>query len=287
LRHPYVVLGALWFVGTLIPVIGLIQVGDQSMADRYTYIPYIGLFIAVVWGVADADKSAELDRRWIITIAAIVLGALSLLTAWQLHFWRSSYSLWTRTLQVTVNNFVAEEKLGNSLSDLGRDDEALPHFFNAVQIQPDVASARLTLGESLLRHRRYSEAIEHLSAVIRLSDDSSYLSDAYDGLGIVSAQIGDRTKARQYFVQALQVEPGDEKSLYNLSLLETEENINRLSAMASAHPTADGYLHLGELLQSIHKSSEAKVAYQNALRLNPNLEEAKHDLKDLGGQIGQ
>jgi protein O-mannosyl-transferase len=282
LRRPYVVTGSLWFLGTLIPVIGLLQVGNQSMADRYTYIPYIGLFTAVVWGVADATKSAALHRRWIITTAAIVLAVLSLISARQLRFWRSSYDLWTRTLQVTVNNFVAEENLGNSLRDLGRDDEALPHFLNAEQIQPDVAAARLILGESLLRHRRYSEAIEHLSAVIRLSKDSSYLSDAYDGLGIASAQIGDRKGARQYFLHALQFAPGDQKSLYNLSLLETEEDIDKLSAMVATHPTADGYLHLGELLQSIHKTSEAQVAYENALRLDPNLEETKHALQDLG-----
>ena len=280
--HPYVVMGFLWFLGTLIPVIGLLQVGNQSMADRYIYIPYIGLFIAVVWGVVDAAKSATLDRRWIIATAAVVLAALSLITARQLHFWRSSYDLWTRTLQVTVNNFVAEENLGNSLRDLGRDDEALLHFFNAVQIQPNVAAARLILGESLLRHRRYPEAIEHLSAVVRLSKDSSYLSDAYDGLGIASAQIGDQTRARQYFLQALQFEPQDQKSLYNLSLLETEEDIKKLSATVSSHPTADGYLHLGELLQRIHKTSEAKVAYENALRLDPDLEETKHALKELG-----
>jgi tetratricopeptide (TPR) repeat protein len=283
-HHPYIVMGFLWFLGTLIPVIGLLQVGNQSMADRYTYIPYIGVFIAVVWGVADATKSAELERRWVGAAAAIVLATLSLLTARQLHFWRSSYDLWTRTLQVTVNNFVAEENLGNSLRDLGRDDEALPHFLNAVQIQPDVAGARLALGESLLRHRRYSEAIEHLSAVIRLSEDPSYLPDAYDGLGIASSELGNRAGARQYFLQALQVEPADEKSIYNLSLLETEEVIEKLSASVSTHPTAAGYLHLGELLQGIHKTSEAQVAYKDALRLNPNPEEAKeakHALKDL------
>ncbi|HLV87874.1 MAG TPA: tetratricopeptide repeat protein [Candidatus Sulfotelmatobacter sp.] len=280
-HHPYVVMGWLWFLGTLIPVIGLIQIGSQSMADRYAYIPLLGLFIAVVWAVADIAKSTTLDQRWLIAAAAVVLSAFSLITARQLHFWKSSEDLWAHTLHVTTNNFVAEEKLGNALRDVGRDDEALPHFFNAVEIQPDVTSARLILGESLLRHGRYSEAMEHLDAVVRLSKDPSDLCDAYDGLGIASAHIGDRARARQYFVRALQLNSGDQKSLYNLSLLETQEGIEKLSAEVSSHPTPVAYSNLGELFERVHKTAEAKGAYEHALRLNPNLAEAKLALQTL------
>jgi Flp pilus assembly protein TadD len=222
-RRPYVVMGFLWFLGTLIPVIGLIQVGSQSMADRYAYIPCIGLFIAVVWGVADAAKPGELDRRWIVTAAAVALVAPSSLTMRQLHFWRSSYDLWTRTLQVTVNNFVAEENLAQTLTAHGRDDEALMHFLNAAQISPYNASARLNAGEALLRHSRYPEAIEHFSAVIRLTKDPSHLSYAYDGLGVASGESGDRARARRYFLQALQFAPEDPRIRHNFSLVNTEQ----------------------------------------------------------------
>ena len=185
-------------------------------------IPCIGLFIAVVWGVADAAKSAELDRRRIVTIAAVALIDLSLVNIRQLHFWRSSYDLWTRTLQVTVNNFVAEENLAQTLRVDGRDGEALIHFLNAAQISSDNASARLNAGEALLRHSRYPEAFEHFSAVIHLSRDPSYLSYAYDGLGVASTQSGDRERARQYFLQALKNAPEDPRILHNFSLVNTQ-----------------------------------------------------------------
>lgn len=219
LRRPYAVMGTLFFGGTLIPVIGIIQAGSQSMADRYAYIPCIGLFIAIVWGMGDAAKFAELDHRWTVTTAAVVLIVFSLLTTRQLRFWRSSYDLWTRTLQVTVNNFVAEENLAKALTALGRDNEALVHFVNASQIEPENAFAQLSVGEALLRNRRYLDATEHFNAVIRLSKDPSYLSYAYDGLGIESGWIGDRAQARQYFLQALKFAPEDPRILRNFGLV--------------------------------------------------------------------
>jgi tetratricopeptide (TPR) repeat protein len=222
LRRPYAVMGSFFFLGTLIPVIGLIQVGSQSMADRYFYIPGMGLFIAVVWGVADIVKSVKLNRPWIVTTATFVLITLSFVTTRQQRFWRSSYDLWTHTLEVTVNNFVAEENLAQNLRVLGRDDEALIHFLNAAQINPDNASMRLNAGEALLRHSRYLEATVHFSAVIRLTGDYPHLSRAYDGLGVATAWSGDRTRARQYFLQALRFAPDDPRILYNFSLVQSE-----------------------------------------------------------------
>ncbi len=280
-RHPYIAVGFLWFLGTLVPVIGLVQVGDQSMADRYTYIPCLGLFIAVVWASTDAAKWAELHRRWIIAISVSLLAVLSLLTERQLHFWKSSYDLWTHTLQLTVNNFVAEENLGNSLVAFGLDEEALPHFLKAEQIDPENVTARMNLGIALLHRGRTAEAIEHFEAVAQISKDPSMLASAYDGLGVANAELGERSKARKYFLQTLHFEPVDKNSLYNLGLLETEEGIDKLSALVSKHPTADGYLQLGQFLQQERRISEAQVAYKKALELDPNRGEAKRALQGL------
>ncbi len=280
-RCPYAVMGFLWFIAILIPVIGLVQVGAQSMADRYTYLPCIGVFIAIVWAASDAASSLKVDRRWIAAAAIIALAALSLITAHQLRFWSSSYELWAHTLQVTNSNFVAEENLGNSLAALSKDDEALLHFFNAERLEPDNATAQLGLATTLLRRARYSEAIEHFNRVVLLSKDDSFLASAYKGLGFASAQIGDRASARKYFLLALNTDPNDRANFYNLGLLETQDGIDKLTKSASEHPTAEAYLQLGQLLQNDRRISDAQDAYRKALNLNPKLAQAKQALLNL------
>ena len=278
---PPVVVGFLWFLGILVPVIGFVQVGAQSMADRYTYIPCIGIFVAVVWAISGASQWLHIDRRWALPAGFVVVTALALLTAHQLKFWKSSDDLWTHTLQVTVNNFVAEENLGSSLVALRRDDEALPHFLNAEQIVPQNATARMNLGAALLHKGHYHDALEHFQAIESLSKDQTLLLGAYQGLGVANAKLGDRAQARKYFLKALQLDHTDRISLYNLSLLETEVGIDKLYAAVSAHPTGDGYLQLGQFLQSDNRISEAQLAYQKALRLDPRLAEAQQALEGL------
>jgi protein O-mannosyl-transferase len=284
-RHrPYVVAGCLWFLGILVPVIGIVQVGAQSMADRYTYIPCIGLFVAIVWTVADWAESSSLKRRSAVATAIIVLAVLSLTTARQVRFWKSSYDLWTHTLQVTGTNFVAEENLGNSLVALGRYDDALPHFLNAEGLHPRNATVQLNVGTALLRGGFYPEAVEHFKAVVALSQDPSFLADSYKGLGVASAQIGDRQSARTYFLKALSFAPNDTMNLYNLSLLEAEEGIDKMSRALMTHPSAEGYVQLGQLFEEDHKISSAQDAYRKALQMSPNLAEAKQALLELNAQ---
>jgi len=279
--NPPVVMGFLWFLGILVPVIGVVQVGAQSMADRYMYIPCIGIFIAVAWAIGNFGQRVFMVRRWALLAGFVVISALSLLTTKQLKFWNSSYDLWTHTLQLTANNFVAEENLASSLVVLGRYDEALPHFLTAEQIFPQNAISRMNLGAALLHTGHYGEAVEQFQAIVTLSKDQSLLLGAYQGLGAADANLGDRVQARKYFLNALQIDHTDRISLYNLGLLETEEGIDKLSAVVSAHPTADGYLQLGQFLQSDNRISEAQSAYQKALRLDPGLAEAKHALEAL------
>ena len=279
--NPPVVMGFLWFLGILVPVIGLVQVGAQSMADRYMYIPCIGIFIALAWAIDNVGHRVFMDRRWALSAGFVVLAGLALFTTKQLKFWNSSYDLWTHTLQLTVNNFVAEENLASSLVALGRTDEELPHFLAAEQIVPQNLISRMNLGAALLHTGRYTDAVEHFQAILSLSKDQTMLLGAYQGLGVADAKLGDRAQARKYFLKALQMDHSDRISLYNLGLLETEEGIDKLSAVVSAHPTADGYLQLGQFLQSDNRIAEAQSAYQKALRLDPGLAEAKQALEAL------
>jgi tetratricopeptide (TPR) repeat protein len=207
---------------------------------------------------------------------------LSVLTWRQVRYWSSDVTLWSRALQVTDNNFVAEENLGVALLELGRDEEALPHLTNAVKIVPGDPTARLNLGTNLARHRLLPEtAIAHLRAVTELSQDPAILTAAYRGLGVVYAQIGDRGQARDNFVKAARLSPGSQNEIYNLAQMDMQDSVADLSREVSAHPTPQGYFQLGQLLKESNMIPDAEIAYQDALRLDPHLDEAKRALRDL------
>ncbi len=279
--RPYLVSGYLWFLGTLVPVIGIIQVGAQSRADRYVYIPLMGIFVAVVWFLSDIADSKRVGIRWRTAAAAVVLAALSFVAWRQLGYWRSNVDLWTHSLEVTQSNFVAEENLAVTLGDLGREDEALVHFENAARIRPDDPNCLLNIGTNLMRHNRLQAATEKFETVIRTNKDPKWLAVAYRGLGAISDLSGDRPRARENFVRAIQLDPENTADFYNLGLVEAEDAAEKLSGILAAHPTADGYLQLGHLLEADHKPDDAQEAYEKALKLNPNLSEAKQALQDI------
>ena len=135
-RRRYLLVGWLWFLGTLVPMIGLVQVGGQSMADRYAYLPLIGLFVMIAWGVADWAQHKHLPTRWLGIPTVLVLLIFSLLTHRQLAYWHDSITLWSHALEVTSRNFVAEDSLGGALVNEGEYEQAIPHFRSAVEIYP-------------------------------------------------------------------------------------------------------------------------------------------------------
>jgi tetratricopeptide (TPR) repeat protein len=279
-RH-YLVSGYLWFLGTLVPVIGIIQVGAQSRADRYTYIPMIGVFVAVVWLVSDIADAKAVAMRWRVGVPVVILAVLSAVSWRELGYWRDSVDLWTHALQVTPSNIIAEENLGATLGDLGQEDAALIHYQNAVSINPIEPNALMNLGTNLMRRRRLKEASGIFETIIRTSKDPQWLGPAYRGLGAVSDMSGDRAKARENFVRALQFDPNNPKDIYNLSLIEAEEGAEKLSRIVAAHPSAETYFQLGQMLEATHKLDEAQGAYEKALRLDPKLAEAQSALQGL------
>src|SRR5438552_15583382 len=135
-RRRYPLVGWLWFLGTLVPMIGLVQVGAQAMADRYAYLSYVGLFIMLCWAVADWASTRQIHQRWLAAAGAVVVISLAILAHRQLNYWSDNITLWTHTLQVTTDNFVAEDNLGGALLQQFRTEEAIPHFRNAIKINP-------------------------------------------------------------------------------------------------------------------------------------------------------
>ena len=273
----YLVTGWLWFLGTLVPVIGLVQVGEQAMADRYTYIPLIGIFVMAVWSVADLADRQHIAFRWRAAVAAAVLAALSFLTWRQIGYWQSSYDLWSHTLAVTKDNFTAEDNLGGALLVLGRAEDALPHFQNAARINPRDPTSRLDMAAVLAQLGHPQEAIQAYQNALSLVTDRRVTPIVYESIGLLYANLGDYAKARASYQQALQVAPeltSARTALTNLYLTEAMTNV-------SQHPTAEGYFRVGRLLQQAGHVPEARTAYLQALRLDPRLEEARRALETL------
>ena len=183
--RPYLIVGWLWFLGTLVPVIGLVQVGAQTMADRYFYIPSIGLFIAIVFGLADIAERRRVAPWLSAAIANVVLLVLATLTNAQIHRWTDSITLFNHALTVAPSNVIAEDNLGLAMHKNGQLDEAEAHFQKALRIQPNNYTALLTMGVIRFYQGRVPEAMEYAQATIRSEPDAS---KAHNLLGMALAK---------------------------------------------------------------------------------------------------
>ena len=276
----YLLVGWLWFLGTLVPVIGVVQMGNQAMADRYAYIPLIGLFVMIAWGTADIAERIKLVFPWKIVAGICVLGALSLLSWRQISYWRTSLDLWGRTLEVTSNNFVAEDQFGGALVEVGRTDEAYPHFVRAAQLQPADPVSHTNIGYYLYQHGRPAEAVPHFRLSLRLTTDARVLATTYANLGWAYCDLGDYAKSQASFERSIQLNPNRANTWLGMGLLtERESNlqeaIHDFALSVQIQPSAQGYLGLGRTLSQTGHNAQALVAYELALKISPDLAEAR------------
>jgi len=172
--HRYLITGWFWYVGMLVPVIGVMQVGPQARADRYTYLPQIGLYLIATWTIADLSVAWRYRRQILVVAAAIVIAALTCLAWIQDTYWRDSETLWTHTLAVTSHNDVAHANLAAVLLGRDRIDEAIPHSEEALKIHPRYFPAHDTLAAGLLRRGRMYEAVVHLKESLKINPDGIY-----------------------------------------------------------------------------------------------------------------
>jgi len=206
-RQRYLLVGWLWFLGTLVPMIGLVQVGRQAMADRYAYLSFVGLFIMICWGVAEWSEQLHLRPAWLRVAAAVVLLALAAVTHRQIGYWRNSNALWLRSLQVTSPNYEAENNLGVVLMNDGRLEEALPHLRAAVALSPLSPINNLNLAICEQRHGDLAQAIEHYQAVIRLTqndipNNAKWRYDAFKNMSLTYRDLGDSPHTQQSHEEA-------------------------------------------------------------------------------------
>jgi protein O-mannosyl-transferase len=199
----YLVVGCLWFLGTLVPVIGLVQVSDAAMADRYAYIPLIGVFVMIAFGMAGCTE--RISPAWVAGPAVLSLVVLAFATHRQIAYWQSNVDLWSHTMAVTKNNFIAEDNLGGALILEGKEEEAHPHFEAAATINPKDPMSRSNLGIYDQTHNRMPEAVVEYEAAIGLTPDPRLPAQTYANLGAAQHVLGKDEEARTSFDRSLRL----------------------------------------------------------------------------------
>jgi tetratricopeptide (TPR) repeat protein len=285
-QRPYLVVGWLWFLGSMFPMIGLVQVGGQALADRYAYIPFIGLFMMAVWTVADWAERRQIPAAWMAVAALVVLIALGVVTHRQIGFWRDTPTMWRRALEVTENNFIAHTNLATFLDQQGQVEEAAEHLRAALAIQPDDLIATLSLGTYEHQHGNLPAAIERYKIVALHATDPDLRTTAYSNLGSAYRQVGDYADAKQCYERALQLSPRHSIAIVGLGLVALHEGdlveaIGQFSNAMAVEPTDIGYLLLAHALELAGHPTEAQAARQRAGLISPNLDEAQRQADAL------
>ena len=212
-RFPYLTIGWLWYLGTMVPVIGLVQVGSQSMADRYTYIPIIGLFIIVAWGMSDISAKLPGRRIAVVVFSSIMLIVFMICAWFQVGHWKNGITLFIHALDVTHNNSIAHCELGHVLDRYEKYDGAVIHYLKALQINPNYVEAHNNLGYNLATQGKFKDAVYHYNQALRI--DPNYVK-AHNNLGNVLARQGNFKDAVYHFNKAIKVAPNYAGAYYNL-----------------------------------------------------------------------
>jgi tetratricopeptide (TPR) repeat protein len=246
-RYPYLLMGWLWYCGTLVPVSQVIQTGGHAMADRWIYVPSFGVLVMIVWGLCD------LTRRWryqvqglsVVGAAIVLCGALT----WrQLGYWRNSEVLLRHALAITENNWLAHRNLAGELYNRGEMDEAISHFREFVRLRPEVANSHYNLGVALHKIGQTDEAIRQFQEALRLDPDDA---DIYYNLGVAFYQQGRSDEAISLFQEAIRLKPDH----------------------------AEAHNNLGTALGQKGQTDEAIRQFQEALRLKPDYADARKNLE--------
>ncbi len=246
-KHSYFLVGWLWYLLTLAPVIGLIQTGDQAMADRFTYVPQIGLFFIIVTGSSVFIARWRYRKAILFVSAGLLIGICAVATRFEIRHWRNSVSLFEHAIQVTSNNYLAHNNLGAVLADRGRYDEAILHYVEALRIKPNYADAHYNLGNAFAKQGQVEEAIGHYKAALRIKPHDVEIRSR---LGVLLAGQKRYQEAIAHFEEALRIDP----------------------------EYADAHNNIGVALSEQGHYQEAINQFREALRLKPNFAEAHFSL---------
>jgi tetratricopeptide (TPR) repeat protein len=284
-KQPWLLMGWLWYLVMLLPVAGLIQVGGQAHADRYTYLTQIGIYVAVTWLVAEWRVSRTV-------LGGLVAGVLAVLMicAWkQTAYWKTSEILWTRTLACTTGNDVAHNNLGDVLFHKGRINEAITHFQQTLQINPNYKGTHYNLATALMQKGRVDEAITQYREALQINPGHA---DAHVNLGNALLQIGRLDEAIIQYQKALQITPESVDALNNLGIVlsqlgRADEAITQFQKALQIKPdSADAHDNYGSGLLQMGKTDEAIAQLQLALQFKPDDAQAHYNLGIAFSQKG-
>ncbi|MGD8995253.1 MAG: tetratricopeptide repeat protein [Syntrophobacterales bacterium] len=281
-KRPYLAVGWLWYLGTLVPVIGLVQVGSQAMADRYTYLPLVGLFIALAWGVPCLFAGWRHRQSMLAILATIVLVSFTVCTWLQLRHWQNSITLFQHTLQVTTNNHFAHNNLGVALAQDGRLNEAISHYSEALRLKPGAFEVHNNLANALAAQGSVNEAIQHYFEALRLEPD---YDKAHNNLGNVLAGTGRGEEAIIHYSEAIKINPDYAGAHYNLAnALAAQGSVDEaiqhyFEALRILPDWAGAHNNLGVSLEKSGKLKEAIAHYHEALRIRPDYAKARNNLE--------
>jgi len=249
-KAPFFIVGWLWYLGTLVPVIGLVQVGNQAMADRYTYFPSIGISIMLVWGVLLLVPKEKMRKFILAPLSAVTLLILAILSWHYCQAWKDSIAIFSHALNATKNNYLAHNNLGVALDEAGKTKEAVLHYRAALDIHPGHDSALVNLGAALAAAGKSEEAAAFYQKALETNPDNAH---AHTNWGAALAAAGKKQEAIAHYRKAIRIDPH----------------------LAEAH------FNLGNLLAAEGKNTEAEACYRQAIQANPQHSKAHYNLAEL------
>jgi len=279
--RPYLAVGWLWYLGTLIPVIGLVQVGSHAMADRYTYVPLIGLFMMVGWSVPAFSKGQRYGRIGFALLTGALIGTIMICTWLQVRHWKNNMTIFTYTANVTENNWLAHTNLGAILGGQRRYGEAIRHFREALRMRPNDVKAHNNLGNAFAEQGRYRDAIRHYSEALRLDSDER---ETHENLGVLLLKQGKNKEAIKHFSEAARIKPDWVEPHYNLGVAKArqgsfEEAIRHYSEAIRFEPGfAEAHSKMADALLSLGRVESAIRHYLSAISIKPDYANAHSNL---------
>jgi Flp pilus assembly protein TadD len=289
-RRPYLAVGWLWYLGTLVPMIGLVQVGMQAYADRYTYVPLIGVFIALAWGIPELLAGWRFRRLALGVSGGALVIALSVAGWSQVGYWRDGVTLFSRALAVTDRNWVAMNSLGVAYVKLGQYQQAIVNFREALRIMPSYAEAWGNLGVAYANLGQHQEAIGYSRKALQIKPDHAA---TWNNLGMSYGILGQYQEAIGAFQEALRIKPDYLDAWRNLGV--AYERIGQYQqamvyyreALRIMPIDADAWNNLGVASEKLGQLQQAIGYYQEALRIKPDLTEVRNNLVRANGKLGQ
>ena len=289
--RPWLIVGWLWYLGTLIPVIGLVQVGSQSMADRYTYIPLIGIFLILVWSGVDLANRYKLIRKIGPVFCLVILLVLGGISMRQVRFWGTNIELYEHALVAAENNHLAHYNLGISLSNVGRLDEAEPHLIEAARMLPVSELYYYGWGMNLLRQGRLEQAQEKYEKSLELDKHNWFAHELHHYLGITNALKGNTAEAERHFRKSLEYKPDFADAYYGLGNLIMRQGRLREArlyfekSLAIEPENVDSLCGMGEVLALEGKKKEAENYLVKALRAMPDNAYIRERVEHIRGKF--